>query len=115
MNRALESEWLEDVQEVQEAQAQEAREVEGLDREEERHFTFLGQDPLYQHLMWQMVNEYYNHMHEEMVRCYPSPYVQTQEEVQEGVDIPNQVATENPEAKAGRSRETGTQTTMVDA
>ena len=74
MDRALESEWLEDVQEVQGAQVQESQEVEGLDRQEGRRITIMGQDPLY-HLIWQMgltpaqVEEYYVHMHQEMARC----------------------------------------------
>ena len=48
MDQAFESEWLEEVQEDQE--------VEGFSREEERQMTILGQDPLYNHLIWQWVS-----------------------------------------------------------
>ena len=121
MNKALQSEGVENKQQVQEVHGQEAREVENLDMKEKRRLTFLGQDPLYQHLMWQMglipamVDEYNSYMHQEMIRCYESSYVLTQEEVEEGANIPNQEGSEDPVAEAGKYRETGTQTTMVDA
>ena len=111
-----EEEIEQEVQIVKEIQAREAQEVVDLDLEEERRLTFLGQDPYYNHLLWQMnltpqmVDDYHSNMLDEMIRSYESPYTQSQEKVAEEETIPNQPGNEDQVAKEGKVQETGTQT-----
>ena len=115
-----EEEIEQEVQIVNEIQVQEAREVVDLDLEEERRLTLLGQDPYYNHLLWQMnltpemVDDYHSFMLDEMIRSYESPYTQSQEKVAEEETIPNQPGTADQVAKEGKVQETGTQTNMED-
>ena len=80
-----EEEIEQEVQIVKVVQAQEAQEVVDLDLEEERRLTGLGQDPYYNHLLWQMnltpemVDDYHSFMLDEMIWSYESPYTQSQE------------------------------------
>ena len=112
----VEEEIEQEVQIVKEIQAQEAQEVVDLDLEEERRLTFLGQDPYYNHLLWQMnltpemVDDYHSYMLDEMIRSYESPYTQSQEKVAEEETIPNQPGNADQVAKEGKVQETGTQT-----
>ena len=116
----VEEEIEQEVQIVKVVQAQEAQEVVDLDLEEERRLTVLGQDPYYNHLLWQMnltpemVDDYYSNMLDEMTRSYESPYTQSQEKVAEEETIPNQPGTADQAAKEGKVQETGTQTNMED-
>ena len=72
---------------------EEAQEVEELSRSEERRRTYSGQDPTYNHLIramglnHQMIKDYYDHMHDEMLRAYPSPYAGPQTEAEEVVEV----------------------------
>ena len=110
----------EEVQIVKEVQAKEGQEIVDLDLQEERHLTLLGQDPYFNHLLWQMnltpekIDDYYSNMLEEMSRSYESPYDQDQEKVAEEETIPNQPGTADQVAKEGKVQETGTQTNMED-
>ena len=112
----VEEEIEQEVQIVKVVQAQEAQEVVDLDLEEERRLTVLGQDPYYNHLLWQMnltpemVDDYYSNMLDEMTRSYESPYTQSQEKVAEEETIPNQPGNADQVAKEGKVQETGTQT-----
>ena len=112
----VEEEIEEEVQIVKEVQAKEAQEIVDLDLQEERHLTILGQDPYFNHLLWQMnltpemIDDYYSNMLEEMTRSYESPYTQSQEKVAEEETIPNQPGTADQVAKEGKVQETGTQT-----
>ena len=117
--QAEEEEIEQEVQIVNEVQVQEAREVVDLDLEEERRMTLLGQDPYYNDLLWQMnltpemVDEFHSFMVDEMIKSCVSPYVQTQEKVEEEESIPNQP--EDQVTSAGKVQEIGTQTYMEDA
>ena len=112
----VEEEIEEEVQIVTENQAKEAQEIVDLDLQEERHLTILGQDPYFNHLLWQMnltpekIDDYYSNMLEEMSRSYESPYDQDQEKVAEEETIPNQPGNADQVAKEGKLQETGTQT-----
>ena len=112
----VEEEIEQEVQIVKVVQAQEAQEVVDLDLEEERRLTVLGQDPYYNHLLWQMnltpemVDDYHSYMLDEMIRSYESPYTQSQEKVAEEETIPNQPGNADQVAKEGKVQETGTQT-----
>ena len=112
----VEEEIEEEVQIVTEGQAKEVQEIVDLDLQEERRLTILGQDPYFNHLLWQMnltpemIDDYYSNMLEEMTRSYESPYDQDQEKVAEEETIPNQPGNADQVAKEGKVQETGTQT-----
>ena len=71
----------------------EAQGVVELSRAEERRLTYLGQDQTYNRLIEamglnnEMIEDYYNKMHEEILRAYTSPYVEQEMDAWEEVEV----------------------------
>ena len=71
----------------------EAQEADGLSIAEEMRMTYFGRDQTYillivsMGLTHEMIQEYYEHFHDEVLRSYPSPYVLEDLEVEEEIEV----------------------------
>jgi len=98
----------------------EAQEADGLSIAEEMRMTYFGRDQTYillivsMGLTHEMIQEYYEHFHDEVLRSYPSPYEEKDLPVEEEIEVVTSGKKEDQEEAIEKPHKVSTETTVKD-